>query len=152
MEETENGPVKTRRFSQRQYQLVALVVFVLLGFGLVMWSLGLFKSHPKEQAQVNPDENQTKALAVPKAKNKAMDTDKYRNVDKDDARFRSEGNGDVNVGAVLGQDRTDRQTTNELLDDNDALRTLLIETEKALPAPKIKKPKPERSRARKPKS
>ena len=119
MEETENGPVKTRRFSQRQYQLVALVAFVLLGAGLVMWSLGVFKSDPKEQAQADPDENQTKALAVPEARNKAMDTDKYRNVDKDDVRFRSDGNGDVNVGAVLGQERTDRQTTNELLDDND---------------------------------
>jgi conjugative transposon TraM protein len=119
MEETENGSVKTRRFSQRQYQLVALVAFVLLGAGMVMWSLGVFKSDPKEQAQADPEENQTKALAVPEARNKAMDTDKYRNVDKDDARFRSDGNGDVNVGAVLGQERTDRQTTNELLDDND---------------------------------
>lgn len=46
----------------------------------------------------------------------------------------------------------DYPVADELLDDTDTLRTLLIETEKALPAPKIKKPTPERSRARKPKS
>ena len=46
----------------------------------------------------------------------------------------------------------DYPVADELLDDADALRKLLIETEKAMPAAKIKPPKSGAARVRKPKT
>lgn len=121
---SETGSGKVRRMSQRQYQMVMLVAGLFVAVGTILWGTGVLKSDPAEAAaQSDPAKNQTEALAVPGARNKPMETDKYKEAKANDARFRADNdpNRSMNMGAVVGAGQNDRQVSNEHLNGEDYL-------------------------------
>lgn len=120
----ETGSGKVRRMSQRQYQMVMLIAGLFVAVGTILWGMGVLKSDPDEgPTQTESAKNETKALAVPGAKNKPMETDKYKEAQTNDARFRNENdpNRSMNMGAVVGAGQNDRQVSNEHLNGEDYL-------------------------------
>ncbi|MDF7821866.1 conjugative transposon protein TraM [Runella sp. MFBS21] len=115
METVDNSQKTVRKLSQKQYQLVALAIGAIFGLGLVLWSLGVFKSEETPATQ----ENKTETLAsVPAAKNQPLENDKYKHVDKNDPRF-SKSDNSLAVGYVVGAPQNDQTSTNEGLSEQD---------------------------------
>ncbi len=113
---------KVRRLSTRQYQVVMLSLGLLVAVGMILWGTGFFER--KGEAQGGPQaatDNKTAALAPPEAKNRPLEVDKYKSVGSDDPRFQSlnDPNRNMNVGAVVGAEQTDRQSSNERLAPED---------------------------------
>lgn len=118
MEPVNTSKPAGRRFTQRQYQAVIFGVGALFAIGTLMWGFGVFKSEPKTAEQA--EGNQTGALAVPEAKNQALEVNKYKRADQNDPRFKDKTEvSDPGVGFVVGAERSDRQTSNENLNAED---------------------------------
>jgi len=115
---TPAAPKTGRKLTQKEYQLVILAAGFLFAVGTILWGMGVFKSDPKPPGEA--EGNQTEALAVPGAKNRKMENDKYKNAGKDDPRFtRNGGQSSPEMGFVVGAEPTDRQVSNETLGAED---------------------------------
>ncbi len=119
MEETEisNLPEddSIKRVNNKQYALVALVIFFLFMVGIILYGMGFFKENEK----VVDDKNQLGSLAPPTAKSKNLENEKYKYSNQEKENAQGSSSSAQNLRFITGKNAPEKRLSNEDLNSAD---------------------------------